>query len=114
MKRIVISFLLTVLMILFLIACAPNIVIYVTNNTNETLFIYVIYHPPTNTGEEEIVGYVEPGETVYKDLEKRGLPGFTYITVRATNSEGKYVFSSPKYHRNDYLGIGMKITIPPQ
>ncbi|MBN1369853.1 MAG: hypothetical protein JW954_06435 [Dehalococcoidaceae bacterium] len=114
MKRIVMLFLLLVLMISIPSACKPNIVIYVTNNTSETLFVYVIYYPPENTGLEEAVGNVEPGETVYKDLEKGFLPGFTYITIRAKNSEGEYVFSSPKYHWKDYLDIQMKITIPPQ
>jgi hypothetical protein len=88
--------------------CEPNLAIYVTNNTNETMFVYVVYHP---SDEEEVVGEVSPYSTIYKDLEK-DLSALTRITVKSENESGNY-FLSQEFTRQEYLNNDMQITILP-
>lgn len=91
--------------------CQPNLAIEVTNNTSETLFVYVVYHPPVS-GLEETVGEIAPDSTIYKDLE-RNIVNATNITIEAKNEQDIIVFSR-KYSRNAFLDAGMQVTITPK
>ena len=105
-----ISVLLLFFICIFSSACHPNIVIHVTNNTSETLLVFVVYNPPSN-GLEEMVGEVAPNSTIYKDLQ-RNMVAFTYITVKAKNEQDVIVFSH-KYENREFVDIGMKVIITP-
>ena len=88
--------------------CEPNLVIYLTNNTSETLFVYVVYNPPTS-GPEEAVGEVSPGSTLYMDLD-HSFVNAVYITVIAKNEQDNIVFSQ-KWENREFLRAGMRVTI---
>ena len=91
--------------------CAePNLAIWVTNDTSETVYVEVIY-TKNFPDEIETVGDVLPGATVYKDLEM-GIVLATLIKVEAVSRAGITVFSR-EYTRNEFLDADMRITITP-
>ena len=84
----------------------PDIRIQFTNNTSETLSVYVTTESPIM---EESVGEVPPGVTVDRDL-KANILDAAIVTVTAKNQNGDIVFTR-KYTRRQWLDTKQRVTI---
>ena len=70
-------------------------------------YIRVIY----DSSSRELVGKVEPGSTVFKDL-RAGPPAMTYITVEAVDKQSHAVFSQEFYWGDYIYDFDMNISYP--
>ena len=87
----------------------PNVVINFTNYTHETLYVAVIYDQPNG---RDVIGKVEPGSTVFKDLNKGYPHPFKYITVEALDGHGVTVSSQIFYWEDYIFDFDMNISVP--
>ena len=91
--------------VLFL-GCEPELIIRLSNNTNEILLCSVVIQP---SGLEIEVGKSLPDTTINKKLGVLTVNAST-IVVNARNESGLTVFSKP-YSLNEFLSMDGKISL---